>query len=58
MLEADIRSWLPLFDIYLSENKIDEVLVASDPVLSKYCLPSGEAEFPTSAHIITALKPS
>lgn len=57
MLEADLRGWLPLFDINLSERKIDEVLVASDTTLSKYVAPSGEAVFPTSAHIITASKP-
>jgi SAM-dependent methyltransferase len=57
MLEADLRGWLPLFDIHLSEDKINEVLVASDPVLSKYVAPSGEAVFPTSAHIVTASKP-
>jgi len=57
MLEADLRGWLPLFDIYLSEAKINEVLVASDTTLSKYVAPSGEAVFPTSAHIVTASKP-
>ena len=57
MLEADLRGWLPLFDINLSEGKIDEVLVASDTTLSKYCAPSGEAVFPTSAHIFTADRP-
>ncbi|MGI9393493.1 MAG: methyltransferase domain-containing protein [Boseongicola sp.] len=57
MLEADLRGWLPLFDINLSEDKIDEVLVASDTTLSKYCAPSGEVVFPTSGHIITAGRP-
>ena len=57
MLEADLRGWLPLFDIHLSEDKINEVLVASDPTLSKYVALSGEAVFPTSAHIVTASKP-
>ena len=58
MLEAELRGWLPLFDIHLSEEKIGEVLDASDATLSVYCAPSGEAVFPTSAHIITASKPS
>jgi hypothetical protein len=56
-LEADLRSWLPLFGILLSEDKINEVLDASDSTLSKYVAPSGEAVFPTSAHIVTANKP-
>jgi hypothetical protein len=57
MLEADLRSWLPLFGIHLSEDKINEMLAASDSTLSKYVAPSGEAVFPTSAHIVTANKP-
>lgn len=56
MLEADLRGWLPMFDIILSEEKIGEILTASDEVLAKYVAPSGEAVFPTSAHIITARK--
>ena len=35
MLEADLRGWLPLFGVNLSEAKINEVLVASDATLSK-----------------------
>ncbi len=56
MLEADLRGWLPLFDINLSEKKIGEVLAASDEVLAKYVAPSGKAVFPTSAHLITATR--
>ncbi len=56
MLEADLRGWLPMFGINLSEEKISEVLASSDDVLGKYVAPSGEAVFPTSAHIITAIK--
>jgi SAM-dependent methyltransferase len=56
MVEAELRGWLPLFDIFLDEDKIREVLVASDETLGKYAGPSGEAVFPTSAHIFTARK--
>lgn len=54
MVEAELRGWLPLFDIFLDESKITEVLVESDKTLSKYASSSGEAVFPTSAHVITA----
>ena len=57
MVEAELRGWLPLFDINLSENTIADVLVKSDGKLSKYATQSGEAVFPTSAHIVTAQKP-
>ena len=56
MVEAELRGWLPLFDIHLDEAKINEVLVASDYRLARYSKPSGEAVFPTSAHVITARK--
>lgn len=56
MVEAELRGWLPLFDIFLDETKINDVLIESDRTLSKYAESSGEAVFPTSAHVITARK--
>jgi SAM-dependent methyltransferase len=57
MVEAELRGWLPLFDIHLSEDEIADVLIKSDSKLSKYATQTGEAVFPTSAHIVTARKP-
>jgi SAM-dependent methyltransferase len=56
IVEADLREWLPFFDINLSEKKIADVLVRSDSKLSQYASPSGEVVFPISAHIFTAYK--
>lgn len=56
MVEAELRGWLPLFEINLSEEKISDVLIKSDEKLAKYATSSGEAVFPTSGHIITAHK--
>lgn len=56
MVEAELRGWLPLFDIFLSEDEINDVLVESDRTLFKYANALGEAIFPTSAHVITARK--
>lgn len=56
MVEAELRGWLPLFDIHLSEDEIAGILVRSDEKLAKYASPTGEAVFPTSGHIITAKK--
>jgi len=56
MVEAELRGWLPLFDIFLSEEQINQVLVESDRTLAKYAGPSEQAVFPTSAHIFTARK--
>ena len=57
MVEVELRGWLPLFDIHLSEEKIAEVLVQSDVRLSKYATPTGNAVFPTTAYVMTAHKP-
>lgn len=56
MIEAELRGWLPMFDIFLSEAEINDILIESEKALRKYASPSGEAIFPTSAHIITARK--
>ena len=56
MVEAELRGWLPLFDIFLSEDEIDDVLIESDKTLGKYAATSGEATFPTSAHVFAARK--
>ena len=56
MVEAELRGWLPLFEILLSEDKINEVLIESDKTLGKYAGPAGEAIFPTSAHVFAAKK--
>lgn len=57
MVEAELRGWLPLFDINLEEDVIGAVLAAADLALEHYVDASGQAVFPTSAHIISARKP-
>lgn len=56
MVEAELRGWLPLFDIHLDEDKIGDVLGKSEAALASYVGPSGNVSFPTSAHIVTARK--
>ena len=57
MVEAEIRGWLPMFDIHLDEAKIGEVLAESERVLKRYESASGEAVFPTAAHVFSATRP-
>ena len=57
LIEADLRGWLPLFDIVLEDSEIEAVLAAADKRLAEYVEPSGEALFPMSAHIVAAQKP-
>ena len=56
MVEAELRGWLPLLDICLTEDELESVLVESDRRLGKYAGDDGQAIFPTSAHIFTAQK--
>ena len=56
MVEAELRGWLPMFGIFLTEDKIEEVLIESEKTLAKYAGPDGEAIFPMSANIFTAEK--
>ncbi len=58
MVEAELRGWLPLFDIHLSEEEIAEVLTQSEARLSKYATSCGKAVFSTSGYILTAQKPA
>lgn len=55
MVEADLRGWLPVMDVVLSEEKIAEILEAAEHALRSYVDRSdGAVSFPTSAHVITA----
>ncbi len=56
IVEVELRGWLPLFDIHLSEEKVSEVLIEAEPKLRKYATPNGTAVFPTTAYIMTARK--
>ncbi|MEM8730322.1 MAG: methyltransferase domain-containing protein [Pseudomonadota bacterium] len=57
LVEAELRGWLPFFDIHLDDAKIAEVLAAADHVLAPYTTSTGEARFPTAAHVVCAVKP-
>ncbi|WP_338550541.1 class I SAM-dependent methyltransferase [Roseovarius phycicola] len=56
MVEAELRGWLPLFGINLSEDKIEKVLSEAEARLAPYEANTGEALFPTTAYIMTARK--
>lgn len=56
MVEAELRGWLPIFDIHLDEAHINTVLNAAQEKLQTYTSTSGEAVFATSAHVFSAQK--
>jgi len=57
MVEADLRGWLPLMEVELSEPQIQKILEAAEEALSGFVRPNGEIVFDSPAHIITATKP-
>lgn len=58
MVEADLRGWLPVMGVVLTEEQIDHVLAGADQALSAYATERGHAEFPISVHLVTAVKTS
>ena len=57
MVEADLRGWLPVLDVVLSEELIQRILDEAEGDLSPYLTDEGSVMFETSAHIVTGTKP-
>jgi SAM-dependent methyltransferase len=57
MVEADLRGWLPLMGVILTEEEINRILHAAEQALASYATADGRVRFPLSAHIVTARKP-
>lgn len=56
MVEADLRGWLPVMGVFLSEDQIEQILEEADRALSRYVTPGGEVEFASPAHIVSGMK--
>lgn len=57
MVEADLRGWLPVMGVVLTEDQIARVLAEAEEALSQYVTPDGSVEFDSPAHIVTGRKP-
>lgn len=57
MVEADLRGWLPVMGVILTEERIEEILAAAENALSAYVTPQGTVEFDSPAHIVSGRKP-
>lgn len=58
MMDADLRGWLPAMGVVLGEERIGSILEAAERQLSEYVMSDGAISFGTSAHLVTATKPS
>lgn len=56
MVEADLRGWLPVMGIALTEAQIAQVLQQAEDVLAPYATAQGSVEFESSAQVITTIK--
>jgi SAM-dependent methyltransferase len=57
MVEADLRGWLPVMGVMLTETQIAHVLQEAEPALGSYATADGRMAFDLSAHLVTAKKP-
>jgi ubiquinone/menaquinone biosynthesis C-methylase UbiE len=57
MIEADLRGWLPLAGVVLSEDQVQRVLDQTQAALSAWVMPDGCVVFDSPAHIVTVSKP-
>jgi ubiquinone/menaquinone biosynthesis C-methylase UbiE len=53
MVEADLRGWLPVMGINLSEEQISTALHEAETALAAYATSDGQVRFHLSAHIVT-----
>ena len=53
IVEADLRGWLPLMGVNLSEDLISRILKESEQVLAPYVTGDGTVELDAPAHVIS-----
>jgi SAM-dependent methyltransferase len=56
MVEADLRGWLPVMGVFLTEDQIGRILEEAERTLAPYVGADGTVSFAVSAHIATATK--
>lgn len=57
MVEADLRGWLPVMGVALTETQIAGILQEAESALGAYADETGAVTFPVTAHIVTATRP-
>jgi hypothetical protein len=57
LVEAELRGWLPVMGVVLTEDRIGRILQEAEQALSSYATTDGRVTFHLSAHLVTAKKP-
>lgn len=58
MVEADLRGWLPVMGVTLTEAQIEMILKEAEQTLVPWRTEQGQAKFDSPAHIVTAKRSS
>jgi SAM-dependent methyltransferase len=56
MVEADLRGWLPVMGVTLTEEQIARILREAERTLARYAEPGGTTAFELSAHMVVAAR--
>lgn len=56
LVEAELRGWLPVMGVILSEEQISQILNEAETALAAYAMINGQVRFEVSAHIVTGWK--
>jgi SAM-dependent methyltransferase len=56
LIEADLRGWLPVMGVHLSEELIQQILAEAETDLADLVQENGQALFDESGHIVVARK--
>ena len=56
MVEADLRGWLPMMSVFLTDGQIEVILKEAETTLRSYAGDDGQVKFDVSAHIVSANK--
>jgi SAM-dependent methyltransferase len=57
MVEADLRGWLPVMGVHLTEEEIARILEEAEDVLDSYVADDGRVAFDAAAHLVSVRKP-
>ena len=56
MVEADLRGWLPVMGVAVTEDLRGRILQDAEQALSSYATADGRAAFHLSAQLVTATR--
>ena len=56
MVEADLRGWLPVMGVTLSDDLIESILEEAEEILADYKTETGTVEFTSPAHIVSTTR--